>query len=830
MSESNIAKFNAMMSSSSSSATSSDSNGSMTVCVRVRPLSNQHESKARQKTTGQLKEVVRVSKVMAAVQVQRLAKPGAVLRSERAAQWNYEFDSAFGGDSQQLSVYEATTKPLISKVLSGLNCTVFAYGATGAGKTHTMTGVEDDPNHQGIIPRALQDIFTGVDHNRQKAQETFDAKLAEDDEMANDGKIVEEGVSDTQNKRARLRSAFAQPEERRADEWAVRVSYLEVYNEKCYDLLTPVPTGEGETRKSLEPREDPRLGIVKVAGLREVEVSTREDVLALIAKGSTRRTMESTAANAVSSRSHAVLQVTVSSTRYFSQGRKHVTTGTMSLIDLAGSERASATDNRGQRLTEGANINKSLLALANCINALSSKSSAPCTKKSKNGAKRSRKGRRSSICGPISSSSCSSNGPRVKYRDSKLTHLLKSSLEGNCHLVMIACVNPSHTCFEESHNTLKYANRAKNIKIKPEKHIEAFSPSIAEKRDQQKKRKKEMERLEQIEKSKQLKIEAQLKMEARKAADMERRRELANAREKLKKEAQDVRLKSIKERKRQTLLKNNMKNVKKQAWSDDTNTNTSVHSSSSSSSSSSSIQEDEDLSTSTATASSGNDEEEDMPSSAMLDMSFDFNTSPIHSNSIVDDSMVMDDEEGGEEEVSIIDESRDEDQNKKNQDDRFKVHFIDNANLNESSDSQSRKRPRRLPPAKPPSIAALQARVLELELLVSSLEEDKSQMALEISKLKAELVVSEASCKKTKRHGGVKRAFGTDLAANTMKKSSSTATTRTSSSSSSSALSSSSSTSASTSALPKASQPKNNTRKRRKRRHSLIPRPKSTFR
>jgi hypothetical protein len=119
---------------------------------------------------------------------------------------------------------------------------------------------------------------------------------------------------------------------------------------------------------------------------------------------------------------------------------------------------------------------------------------------------------------------------------------------------------------------------------------------------------------------------------------------------------------------------------------------------------------------------------------------------------------------------------------------------------------------------------------LELELLVSSLEEDKSQMALEISKLKAELVVSEASCKKTKRHGGVKRAFGTDLAANTMKKSSSTATTRTSSSSSSSALSSSSSTSASTSALPKASQPKNNTRKRRKRRHSLIPRPKSTFR
>lgn len=95
----------------------------------------------------------------------------------------------------------------------------------------------------------------------------------------------------------------------------------------------------------------------------------------------------------------------------------------LSLIDLAGSERASATLNRGARLQEGANINKSLLALANCINALAEKG-----------------GRRVG---------------NVKYRDSKLTHLLKTSLEGECRLVMIANVNPCDAVFEDSHNTLK---------------------------------------------------------------------------------------------------------------------------------------------------------------------------------------------------------------------------------------------------------------------------------------------------------------------------------------------------------------------------------------
>ena len=123
----------------------------------------------------------------------------------------------------------------------------------------------------------------------------------------------------------------------------------------------------------------------------------------------------------------------------------------------------------------------------------------------------------------LSSSSSGRSSARVKYRDSKLTHLLKSSLEGNCHLVMVACVNPSHACFEESHNTLKYANRAKNIKIAPRKQMQAFSPTLAEKRERQAKMAAARERSMEKERRNALKQEAARAEKERRAAEKERR-------------------------------------------------------------------------------------------------------------------------------------------------------------------------------------------------------------------------------------------------------------------------------------------------------------------
>ena len=156
--------------------------------------------------------------------------------------------------------------------------------------------------------------------------------------------------------------------------------------------------------------------------MRQVRTHNAEEVMVLVAKGNEMRKTEGTAANPVSSRSHAVLQVMC---EHKNKGKLRVSK--LSLIDLAGSERASNTENRGVRLVEGAKINRSLLALGNCINALSKK------------------------------------GMFVNFRDSKLTRLLKDSLGGNTRTVMIAHVSPSATSFEETLNTLKYAHRARSI-------------------------------------------------------------------------------------------------------------------------------------------------------------------------------------------------------------------------------------------------------------------------------------------------------------------------------------------------------------------------------
>eukprot|EP00607_Mallomonas_marina_P007479 CAMPEP_0182416806 /NCGR_PEP_ID=MMETSP1167-20130531/1173_1 /TAXON_ID=2988 /ORGANISM="Mallomonas Sp, Strain CCMP3275" /LENGTH=555 /DNA_ID=CAMNT_0024589895 /DNA_START=403 /DNA_END=2070 /DNA_ORIENTATION=- len=240
---------------------------------------------------------------------------------------------------------------------------------------------------EGIIPRALSDVFHEVRKRRDRAE--------------------------------------------LHELWKTTISYVEVYNEQVYDLLQP-------SKRTLSLREDPDRGIVLVSGITETVVECPNEVTRLLDFGNKNRRTEATDANQVSSRSHAVLQLTVQHSWRNHTGREIFTETKLSLIDLAGSERASATHNRGLRLQEGASINRSLLALANCINTLSDNSSVTHLKRT-----------------------------NVKYRDSKLTHMLKSTLEGKCQVIMIANINPSHLTFEDSHNTLKYANRAKNIKVNP---------------------------------------------------------------------------------------------------------------------------------------------------------------------------------------------------------------------------------------------------------------------------------------------------------------------------------------------------------------------------
>lgn len=209
----------------------------------------------------------------------------------------------------------------------------------------------------------------------------------------------------------------------------ISVSYLEVYNETVRDLLV-------SSNKVLDVREDSD-GRVFVANLSEHHPKTGAEVMELLEKGSTNRTKSPTKANEDSSRSHAVFQINIKQRDRACGLSASVTSATLTLCDLAGSERASVTENRGKQMREGANINRSLLALGNCINALSDKSK---------------------------------RGKHIPYRDSKLTRLLKYSLGGNCRTVMVAHVSPAWKSYEETLNTLKYASRAKLIQLDVERN------------------------------------------------------------------------------------------------------------------------------------------------------------------------------------------------------------------------------------------------------------------------------------------------------------------------------------------------------------------------
>ena len=293
----------------------------------------------------------------------------------------FGFDRVFDENTTQGDVYEATTKNLLDSVLDGYNATVFAYGATGCGKTHTITGTAHQP---GIIFMTMQELF--------------------------------EKVGDVQAEK----------------ESEITLSYLEIYNEQIRDLLNPGVGG----KQGLMLREDANQA-VSVAGLSSHKPQSVQEVMDMVIRGNSNRTQSPTEANATSSRSHAVLQINICLKDRDSSTSEPVTFATLSIIDLAGSERASATKNRGERLMEGANINKSLLALGSCINAL-------CDPRKKN---------------------------HVPYRNSKLTRLLKFSLGGNCRTVMIVCVSPSSQHFDETQNTLRYANRAKNIQTKSVRNV-----------------------------------------------------------------------------------------------------------------------------------------------------------------------------------------------------------------------------------------------------------------------------------------------------------------------------------------------------------------------
>ncbi|XP_075783619.1 kinesin-like protein KIF21A isoform X8 [Pelodiscus sinensis] len=326
----------------------------------------------------------------------------------------FTFDYVFNIDSRQEEIYVHCVEKLIEGCFEGYNATVFAYGQTGAGKTYTMgTGfdVNITEEEQGIISRAVKHLFKCIEEKKQAA----------------------------------IKQDLPSPE------FKVNAQFLELYNEEVLDLFDTTRDIDAKNKKSnIKIHEDSTGGIYTV-GVTTRTVNGEAEMMQCLKLGALSRTTASTQMNVQSSRSHAIFTIhlcqtrvcsaidtdTVTDNKIISESSQVQEFETLSakfhFVDLAGSERLKRTGATGERAKEGISINCGLLALGNVISALGDKSK---------------------------------KATHVPYRDSKLTRLLQDSLGGNSQTVMIACVSPSDRDFMETLNTLKYANRARNIKNK----------------------------------------------------------------------------------------------------------------------------------------------------------------------------------------------------------------------------------------------------------------------------------------------------------------------------------------------------------------------------
>lgn len=340
----------------------------------------------------------------------------------------YNFDQVFGAESDQETIFDAVGKSYIQEMLEGYNCTVFAYGQTGTGKTYTMSGdinilgdLESQDKillgeHAGIIPRVLVDLF------KQLSQET--------------------------------------------DEYSVKISFLELYNERLKDLLAENESTEENIRifdnyaglnnnkhsnntsssinkqtvktingsnssSSIMPTSS--SSSITVKGMEEIYIKSANEGLDLLMGGSLKRKVAATKCNDLSSRSHTVFTIITNVARTDPvSGEQYIKIGKLNLVDLAGSENINRSGAENKRAQEAGLINKSLLTLGRVINALVDHSQ------------------------------------HIPYRESKLTRLLQDSLGGRTKTCIIATISPAKISMDETISTLEYATRAKSIKNTPQ--------------------------------------------------------------------------------------------------------------------------------------------------------------------------------------------------------------------------------------------------------------------------------------------------------------------------------------------------------------------------
>uniref|UniRef100_A0A7M4FT06 plus-end-directed kinesin ATPase n=1 Tax=Crocodylus porosus TaxID=8502 RepID=A0A7M4FT06_CROPO len=354
------------------------SGASVKVAVRVRPFNSRETSKE--------------SKCI--IQMQGNSTSIVNPKNPKEAPKSFSFDYSYWSHTSaedpcfasQSRVYNDIGKEMLLHAFEGYNVCIFAYGQTGAGKSYTMMGKQEE-SQAGIIPQLCEELFEKINDNSN------------------------EEIS-----------------------YSVEVSYMEIYCERVRDLLNPKNKG------NLRVREHPLLGPY-VEDLSKLAVTSYTDIADLMDAGNKARTVAATNMNETSSRSHAVFTIVFTQKRHDTETDLSTEkVSKISLVDLAGSERADSTGAKGTRLKEGANINKSLTTLGKVISALAEVDN--CTSKSK-------KKKKTDF---------------IPYRDSVLTWLLRENLGGNSRTAMVAALSPADINYDETLSTLRYADRAKQIK------------------------------------------------------------------------------------------------------------------------------------------------------------------------------------------------------------------------------------------------------------------------------------------------------------------------------------------------------------------------------
>ncbi|XP_026939850.1 stAR-related lipid transfer protein 9 isoform X3 [Sagmatias obliquidens] len=400
------------------------------VAVRVRPL-----SKRETKEGGRI--IVEVDGKVAKIRNLKVDGRPSGFGDSREKVVAFGFDYCYWSvdpeDPQHASqdvVFQDLGTEVLSGAAKGYNICLFAYGQTGSGKTYTMLGT---PASVGLTPRICEGLF-----------------------------VREENC-------APLPSSCR-----------IKVSFLEIYNERVRDLLKQ---SDQKKTYNLRVREHPEMGPY-VQGLSQHVVTSYKQVIQLLEEGIANRITAATHVHEASSRSHAIFTI------YYTQAilENHLPSeisSKINLVDLAGSERADPSYCK-DRITEGANINKSLVTLGIVISTLAQNSQVfnSCQSFGSTVSDGSDSGIPSSPSRTSSGAGPSQRQSYIPYRDSVLTWLLKDSLGGNSRTIMVATVSPAHTSYSETMSTLRYASNAKNIINKPRVNEDANVKLIRELREE----------------------------------------------------------------------------------------------------------------------------------------------------------------------------------------------------------------------------------------------------------------------------------------------------------------------------------------------------------